>query len=532
MIQRLPMLFGLAILGCQPTSWPEADPGPPALRRLTQGQYENTVHDLFGYDVYVPPDLEPDIRIHGLVALGASVVAISPRGVERYEEAAYIIAEQAMEAWRRPRLVPCEPASVDDADCATEFLETLGRRAWRRPLTDEEVSRLVTVSMGAARTLGDFHEGLEFGIAGLLQSPDFLLRIELGEPGDEGRRYTGWETASRLSFLFWNSGPDDELLDAAERGELTTPAGIDTQALRLIEHPRAKQGLSAWVTDMLRLDLLDGMSKDPSIYVATTDELGSSARTETQMLFEDLVFIEDADMRDVLTTRRTYLDRTLATLYEVRAPARDGFERVDLPEDGPRAGLLGHASVLALHSHATSTSPTLRGKFIREALLCQILPAPPGNVDTSIPPADATAPTLRARVKSHLEVPACRGCHEAMDLVGLALEEFDGIGKHRQLDNGFPIDASGELDGAVYDDALGLAVALRNHERFVPCMVEQVVKRALGRELIDGETEAFDALVDSFRGRDHRLQPLWLDLVQHPMFLTVGDAADVLEVSE
>jgi hypothetical protein len=531
MLTRLPLLAALALPACE-APWPEVEPAGPTLRRLTQTQYENAVRDLVGHDIYVPPELEPDFRIHGLTALGSSAVTISPRGVERYEDASYIVAEQAMDAWRRDRLVPCTPADTADADCAAAFFESFGRRAWRRPLTETERDALVQVSMNAAGVLGDFYDGLEFGMAALLQSPDFLLRVELGKPGDDGRRYDAWETASRLSFLFWNSIPDDELLDAAAAGDLDTPDGIDAQAQRLLEHPRAAQGLRAWVTDLLKLDKLDGLAKDPSVFTSITDELGPSAREETLLTYEHVVFTEDADLRSVLTTRTTFLDRTLATLYEVRAPTREGFGRVELPEDGPRVGLLGNASMLALHAHATSTSPTLRGKAIREALLCEKVPAPPGDVDTSIPPADASAPTLRERVQSHLTVPACAACHRTMDLIGLGLENFDGIGKYRTLDNDHPIDASGEVDGAVFQDAAGLAQALHDHEHLVPCMVDQVLRRALGRELGEGEGEAFDALVERFRSHDHRLQPLWLDLVNSPLFLGVGEPSDTVEVTE
>lgn len=521
-----PLLLAVALAGCQASSWPDVDPGPPTLRRLTQAQYENAVRDLFGHDLFVPPDLEPDFRQSGLVTVGAASVAISPRGVERYESAAYAIAEQAMDPWRRGRVLPCTPASTADAACAEATLARLGRRAWRRPLTSEELDTLVAVSMEAAEVLGDFHEGLQFGLAALLQSPDFLMRVELGEAADGARAYTGWETASRLSFLLWNTLPDDALLDAAAAGELDSPEGVEAQALRLLASPRARLGLRAYVSDLLQLEKLDRLHKDATVFVHMTDALPTSAREETLRLFEDVVFDQDADLRDVLTTRDTFVDRTLATLYEVRAPEREGFGRVTLPDDGERLGLLGHASMLAMHAHATSTSPTLRGIFLRETLLCEEMPDPPGNVDTSIPEASSAFPTLRDRVASHLTVPACAACHEPIDLPGLTLERFDGIGRYRTVENGTDIDDSGELDGTTFRGLPGLAAALRDHPNVVPCMVEHVVDNALGRTHVAGEDAVFDALVERFTLQEHRMQPLLLDLVTSPLFLSVGEVEE------
>jgi hypothetical protein len=520
-------LLCAALLACgEPPPDLEEAP-PPTLRRLTVAQYRGAVADLFGEGLYVPEDIEPDVRILGLNAIGSGVTPISPRGIERFEEAAYIIAEQAVEPARREAFMPCTPTGAADEACAREALTALGLRVWRRPLTTEEVDVLVGLHSEAAGALGDFWQGLVFGIAMLLQSPDFLLRPELGEVEADGvRRYTGYEVASRLSFLFWDAIPDAELLAAAERGELTTPEGIDTQAQRLWASPRAKDGVRAWARDVLHLDELDELRKDPTVFQHMSDLVGPSAREETLRGVDYLVFEVDEDFRQLLTTRRTFIDRTLAAIYDVRAPVREGFGEAELPESVPRRGLLGQVSFLALQGHANSSSPTLRGVFVREALLCQPLPEPPAGVDTSIPGASEEFPTLRDRVQSHLSEPGCSSCHELTDRIGLALEPFDGLGVHRTLDGGAPIDASGVLDGVPFEDAAGLAQALHDHPAFAPCMVKQVTRYALGRGEQDSEDEVLDWLTDRYVERDHRMQPLWLDLVVSPMFRQVGEVEE------
>jgi hypothetical protein len=243
------LIFSVA---CRPEE-PSVEPEPPTLRRLTGAQYVNTVHDLVGEDVFVPSAIEPDQRLGGFEAVGASTTAVSPRGVEQYEGASYDIAEQALAPERRDTVVPCTPVAAVDPDCANQFVTSFGRRAWRRPLTDEEVTTFVGIAGAAAGTLGDFHEGLQFAMAALLQSPDFLFRVELGEDTPDGRRWTDHEMAERLSYLFWNTTPDDALLDAADAGELTTDEGLSVQVDRLLESPRAHEGLRAWFGDLLHL---------------------------------------------------------------------------------------------------------------------------------------------------------------------------------------------------------------------------------------------------------------------------------------
>ncbi len=511
-----------ATFGCRPDE-PAVTPEPPTMRRLTGAQYVNSIHDLVGDDVFVPGAIEPDQRLGGFEAVGASTTAVSPRGVEQYEDAAYDIAEQALAPERRDGIVPCTPAGTVDPECATQFVSSFGRRAWRRPLTDEQTTRLVSIAGTAAETLGDFHSGLEFAMAALLQSPDFLFRVELGEDTADGRRWTDFEMAERLSYLFWNTTPDDALLDAAAAGELTTDEGLTAQVDRLLESPRAREGLRAWFADLMHLGELDALYKDPGVFAYMSDTLGPASREETLLGFERLVFDDDADVRDLMTTRTAYVDRELAALYDVRAPARDGFAAAELPEDGLRRGLLGQASFLAGQSHPVSSSATLRGLFIREVLLCQVMPGPPAGVDTSIPPVTEVARTLRERVANHLADESCAGCHILMDPIGLGVEHFDGVGRFRATDNGAVIDASGDIDGAVFNDPVELGQAVRDHDAFVPCVVKNLARYANGAVEGGGQFESLAWLADELAADDHRLKTFLPILAGSSLFRAAGE---------
>lgn len=532
-----PILLLLALggpLGCG-TAAETADRGPapahepagPTLKRLTASQYTASIRDLLGDAVLIPDDLEPDESVNGLLTVGSSVTSISPVGVEEYEAAAFELAEQALaDPATRARLVPCEPAGVRDDDCATLALAAFGRRAWRRPLAADELARHVSLAGTVAETLGGFDEGLVYGFAGLLQSPWFLYRVELGEPDPEtpgGRRYTDWEMASRLAYFFWNTTPDDELLAAAEAGELTTDAGLSAQVDRLLADDRAREGARNFFTEMLHLYELDDLNKDPTVFVHMNEQVGPSAREETLLGIDHVIFEEDGDWREVLTTRRAFLDRKLASIYAVPAPAREGFAEAWLPADGGRRGLLGQVSFLALQAHPAATSVTRRGVFVREVLLCQDLPPPPADANTSIPEATEAAPTMRDRVAQHLADPTCASCHQLTDPIGLGLEHFDGLGGWRETENGHAIDASGELDGEAFADAWGLAKAVHDHPSLGPCLSRTLYQYATAQVSGDGD----DALVDwhaaGFVANGHRVRFLLEDLAMSPGFRKVGE---------
>jgi hypothetical protein len=494
-------------------------PASAALRRLTAPQYQSSVRSLLG-PVELTVVLEPDTVLNGFVAIASARATISPAAMEKYEAAAFEAAAQALAASRREAFVGCTPAGMTDAACTREFIERFGRRAFRRPLDAAEIARYAEVADTAATTLNDFYAGIEFAVAGMLQSPNFLFRVEVGEadPADPGRlRYSSYEMASRLSFLFWNTMPDDDLLDAAEAGELVTTGGLAAQVDRLIDDPRTRAAMNNFHAERLGIEALDTLAKDDELFPAMSAGLGGAMREDILRTLDYLTFETDADYRDVFETRVAFVDAELAELYGVDAPA-SGVARAELPADGLRMGLLGKAGLLAQNAHVRNTSPTLRGKFVRERVLCQSIPAPPNDVSTTVPEPDPDAPTMRDRLELHRSVPRCAGCHALMDPIGLAFENFDAIGAYRETDNGHELDTSGDIDGATFADPKELAALLTGLPSASECLVRQLYRYAVAHVETSGELPVIQALSQSFADAGHSFPQLLRAVVQSDGF--------------
>jgi hypothetical protein len=508
---------------------PEFAPAPAALHRLTRSQYANAVRALLGDAAPVPTDLEADTPLHGFSTVGAAELTISPRAAEQFEVAAQALADWAVaDGPTRDALVGCDPAAVE---CLRGFFERTGRRAWRRPLEAAEIDALVGVAQTVAGELRDPWRGLAFGLSALLQSPDFLFRVERGEPdpavpapeGGQRRRYTSLEMASRLAFFLWDAPPDDALLDAGLRGELATAEGVRAAATRMLADPRAERGLSRFFEEAINLDRLAGLTKDPATFPQMSATLGASMRGEIEALFRDVVFTRDADFGEVLTSRRIFVNGELASLYGLPGPVDPAaFEPVDLPAGHPRGGLMGAAGVLALYSHNTVTSPTLRGKFVVTNLLCFDVPPPPAGVVAELPEGDGSPETMREKVERHRSDPTCNGCHQFMDPIGLALENFDAIGAYRTTEQGLPIDASGELAGAKFNGAAELARTLRESPDFAACVARRLYRYGTGHLELRSETPAVNELIGRLSEGGGRLQSLALALVTSAGFRLVG----------
>ena len=504
-----------------------AIPSRSAAQRLTTTQYRSAIRDLFGAEIVVPAALEPDVSLDGLDAIGATRSTVSARGVEQYETAAIAIGTQVTKDPKLlSRVLVCKPSGIGDDVCARDFAEKTGRRVWRRPLTTDEVTSIATITTQAATTLGGFEKGLAYAISALLQSPNFLYRPAVGEADPENpgkKRYTGYELATRLALFLWNTVPDDALLDAAGSGALGSYAGVDKEVARMLASPKARAGLRNFVREWLRLGELDTLQKDAKVFTYFSPDLGPMAREETLRVFEDLVFDRDADVRDVITSRHTFVNAKLALIYAVPAPSADGFAPVDLPDDVPRRGLLGQVSILALYAHPTSSSATVRGKFVREKLLCQAIPAPPVDVNTALPQPTESAKTLRDRVKLHLTVPRCAACHKYMDPIGLTLETFDGIGRYRTKESGAVIDPSGSLDAATFADASGLAAAIHDHKDFGPCIARKLYQYATGALPENVEEPTVAALAERFQATGYRMRALLAAVATSPAFRILGE---------
>ena len=509
-------------------------PGPAVFPRLTASQYTTSVIDALGPGL-PRVALEQDTNPYLFFSIGAASTSLSELGAQQYEEAAHRIARTVLEdPARREALVGCTPASADDA-CARAFLERIGTRLFRRPLETEEVDRWALVA--AELSEGDAWRGLRFALAGMLQSPRFLYRVELGEPDPERPgelRYSDLEMASRLSFLLWNSPPDQALLEAALAGELGTPEGVREHATRMIEDPRARRAVQAFFAQYLDLARLEGLEgqRDPALYPAMSDTLARSMRTEIELLVDDLVFRRDADVRELFRTRRTFVNDELAALYGVEAEGASpiAFVPVELPADGARAGVLTLGAFLAMNAHPTETSPTLRGKYVRERVLCELVPPPPPEVDTTLAPDPGMPRTLRERLELHRSEAVCAACHAAIDPPGFLFEGFDSIGAERTHDNGYPVDTSGELDGTPLTRARDLGELIAEDPRVSTCMVRQLYRHAAGRLEVRGEEAAILELEQRFAASGHRFVDLLIELASSDVYRRVR-AVDTAEVT-
>jgi len=498
-------------------------PAPSRLRKLTRAQYENSLRDLFGGSITLAKDaLEEDQEKHGFNSIGASYVTISPRGVEQYEAAAFAVSKQVLEnATRKVALVGCTPAGTTDPTCTRTFLAKFGRKAWRRPLTTEELDKWVAIATDAQTKLTSFYEGLEIATTGLLVSPNFLYRVELGEPDPAHKgwlKFTGFEMATRLSFFLKNSTPDDALLDAAEKGELATAEGVRAAATRLIGEVEAKRALDGFFEELLQLPKLETLARDPALFPQMSPTLATSMNQETLKLFEDVVFGRDGDARELFDSQTTFVNPELAKLYGLPAPSGTGFEKVSLPADSMRIGILGHASFLAVNSHVKRSSPTYRGKAIRERFLCESMPAPPGDVPPLPDGATGDRATARQRLEMHRKVEPCKSCHQMMDPMGLGLENFDAIGAFRTTENDATIDPSGDVDGKPFANARELAKVLREDPRTGPCFARNLFRHAAGHVEDKTEEPAVANLISSFQSDGYRVKALVLTIATSDAF--------------
>lgn len=482
-------LTGVVLAGCDDAG-PQIQGGPPDMRRLTQEQYGRIIADVFGGGIRVGGRIDPLIRTDGLLALGARSARITPTGFEQYYDLAHSIAAQVVDETNREELIPCKPASstAPDDDCAREFFGRVGRYLYRRPLTDDELATAVRAAHDGATSVDDFYYGISVSLAAMLTTPQFLFVSDTIEPDSDDRedvRLTGYAKASRLSFFLWNAAPDDELLAAAESGELHTRRGLKAQVDRMMASPRLEDGVRSFFKDMLEFELFETLEKDPMIYPAYSQTLADDAMEQVLRDIVDVLLVSEADYRDLFTTRKTSVTPALARVYRIAAEQPEGgWVDYEFPPDDIRAGILTRVGFTALHAHPGRSSPTLRGKALRETLLCQSVPPPPGNVDfTLFNDPNAPTKTARQRLGAHNTVPACTGCHLITDPIGFGLENFDGIGAFRTTENGEALDVTGTIDGKPFARPDELAAGVRDNPALASCVVRRLTAYGMGRSL-------------------------------------------------
>ena len=498
MIALLGLLAGVALLTvpsarCMAAGSllePESRGSQASMRLLSQSQYTNTIVAIFGDHIAPNVRFAPVPRIGGLMAVGARQAVMTLGALEPLESAARAVAGYVVSEANRHLLIPCRPAAADSRDdvCARAFLAAVGRLLLRRALTAAELDDAAEFAGAATEQAGDFHDGLAAALSYLLVSPKFLYIQEIAEadPANPGQwRLDSYSKASRLSFFLLNAAPDSALLDAAESGRLHTPEGMRTELARMLASPRIEQGVRAFFDDMLVAEGFDLLAKDPIIYPAFTSKVVLQAREQLLRTIVDHLIDRHGDYRDLFVTRRTFMTRDLAAVY--RVPVNAGPNQwvpYEFSEDGPRAGLLTQVGFLARYSHPGRTSPTNRGRGLRETLLCQHVPDPPPNVSFELfENATAKRRTARQRLDAHNTNPICAGCHRLTDPLGLILEHFDGAGQYRLTENGAPIDPSGEVNRVPVTDAIDLGHRLREDPALTSCLVSRTYSYATGQQV-------------------------------------------------
>jgi hypothetical protein len=505
---------------------PSADlePAPPTIHRLTQAQLQNTWRAVLGDPLVLPTDLPADDLLYGFTSIAAAGATVSGLAAEQYENATYAVLDQVWaDPVRRAALVGCEPAAVADP-CVAEFLGSFAQAAWRRPIEPHEIDALLTLTGTIAADFGNVNEALKYGAASVLQSPNFLFRVEIGveDPDAPGLlRYTGWEMASRLSYLILAAPPDAELLLAAEADELRTAEAMEAHALRLLDDPRARPALVGFFRDFMNIAKLDVLDKSIEQFPQMSATLGTSMRLELERMFETTTFDASGDFRELFTTRDTFVNEDLARVYGIDGIVGPELRPYTFPADSPRAGVLTSAGFLAANAHKTQTSPTHRGRFVRIQMLCQDVPPPPEGVDTSLPPPDPNAgpQTLRERLEIHRVQPACAGCHALMDPIGFAFENYDAIGAHRIVDEqGLQLDSTSDIEGTPVTNGTEVGPVIAALPQASDCIARRFYEHA-GAHLVEaGEEAALQEVIDEFVASDYDFRSLVLALVVNDGF--------------
>lgn len=494
--------------------------GHPILRRLTHAQYDNTVRDLLGDDSRIGESFPPEDFVNGF-RNQYQAQATSPLQAEAYAQAAEKLARKAFTGGDPRGLIPCKPTMAHDTVCRDKFIREFGLRAFRRPLTPVETTRYARLFA----TPPTFADGARAVVEAMLQSPNFLLRVENGQDA----RWKPYETASRLSYFLWNSMPDNALLDAAAKGELGNAAGIEKHARRMLDSAKARTAIHEFLADWLRFDRVQGAVRER----AFTNEIRTAMIEETRRLVDHLVW-SNGNFMEVFSADYAFLNSTLAKLYGVPEPA-SGYERVALPESTGRGGVLGQGTFLTLTSKPSDTSPTARGLFVREQFLCQEVPQPPPGVNSNLPTVTKERPmTNRERLAVHLSNDSCSSCHRLIDPIGFGLEKYDAIGRHRPSlkitvnptrgDRGeepakfdLPLDTTGSVAGlkdSNFTTPRELGRVLASSDGCQRCVVKQLFRYATGRHEELADEPVVNAAFADFKASGFRFQELIVSLAK------------------
>ena len=485
----------------------------PRVWRLTHRQFRNTVLDTFGFSVPALDSLPGESRLDGFANASErlSVSSVLPDSYNRAAE--QVAAEVVTRSASAPgQLIKCAVADLGKGTCLDDFLTTVGRKAWRRPLTEAEMSKLRKLHTDASAAAGP-EEGLKMLVQGLLLSANFLYRIELGEgPAADGTTaLTDFELASALSYMLWDAPPDAVLMDLAAAGKLRDRSVRLAQAERMLAlSGKAPQALASFVEQWLETEDFTEKPKDAATFPIYSPELAKDLQEETALYLRELALAGDKSLKTLLTATHGYVNSRTAAIYGITSPpAGTTLQKTPL-DQSQRRGLLTQASFLAAHAEPTNTSVVNRGRFIREEILCSDVPPPPGDFkfDEKVITEDMTA---REKFIEHSKNPSCAACHVLFDTIGFALENYDAIGQWRITEKGKTIDASGALPlpsgGEIkFRNFIELIDGLAKTPDTYSCFSQQYLQYVTGRLTLDRCEK--EALARTFAQSGYRLDAL------------------------
>lgn len=545
----------------KPEAGGRRDPGRPVLRRLNHTEYNNTLLDLFGFQrisTYFNPskgmpdkvdyrplrnyrrvvaDLPPDDSDYGFDNIG-EVLTLPPFLLEKYLSVAAEAVETAFTDRQGARMArDLRSSRAKTRDGARAFLAAFLERAFRRPPAAAEIEAYLKLYDQAARDGAPYEEAMRVPLQAILVSPHFIFRME----GDAGpvrpgqaaagvRAVDDWELATRLSYFLWSSMPDEELFAHARKGALRDPATLEAQVRRMLKDPKVKELGENFYLQWLQLAGIESAMPDPMLFKAfyTNGHLPRSMRQEALLLFETIL-AEDRSVLEFVDPGWAWLNGTMRQHYGLEDPQagpanreRDSWRRITLP-DARRGGILTLAAVLTVTSLPTRTSPVKRGKWVLETVLGAPPPPPPPNVpDLEEDAVRVDGPTLRKRLEQHRTNPNCAGCHNRIDPIGFALEQYDPIGAWREKDGKSPVDASAALsDGTSFKGAADFKklLATKRRDDFVRCLAEKMLTYALGRKLEYYDAPAVREIVRATSQDGYRFSRLVLEVVKSYTFL-------------
>lgn len=495
-------------------------PGRIPLRRLNAVEWNNTVTALLGNSQNLANTFPPDEVGPGGFTNNGDALRIDGLLVERNRDGAEVLSLAAVADL--PRLLGCDPAGANETACVTQFIQSFGRRAFRRPLATTEMQRLLALYQ-AERTAGTVQDGVSLLVEAFLNSPHFLYLVPkvAGTPDAKGiAPLDPYYLASRLSYFLWQSMPDEPLMQAAAAGDLADPAKLEAQARRMLADQKAKNTVAHFHREWLELERIRGSSK---VSAEWTSELQTALLAESNAFLREM-FWTDGKLESLFQAPYTFLNTILARHYGLPNPPGNSqtMTKVNFPTGTPRQGFLTQALVLASHSYSNQTSPIHRGKFIREQFLCQVPPPPPPNLVVEPPPVDPNAST-RERFRQHSDSPACSTCHALMDPIGLGFESYDTLGKFRTMDGNFPADPrgtiveAGDADGD-FTGAIELSNKLAGSKTVRDCVLTQWFRFSMARNESDtSDACARQRVADLFAAKGHDLREL-------PVALALSDA--------